>query len=82
MVEVVKLFLAAWTLKNIRIKLVHLLGGVSKEEAIKINNDSFYKGDMHGRAVVKLYLTELEKQIYGKSKQDWINIIHSAIKNL
>lgn len=82
MVEAVKLFLAAWTLKNIRIKLVHLLGGVSKEEAIKINNDSFHKGDMYGRAVVKLYLTELEKQICGKSKQDWINIIHSAIKNL
>lgn len=37
---------------------------------------------MYGRVIVKLYLTELEKQIYGKSKQDWINIIHSAIKNL
>nr|DAG96251.1 MAG TPA: hypothetical protein [Crassvirales sp.] len=37
---------------------------------------------MYGRAIVKLYLTELEKQICGKSKQDWINIIHSAIKNL
>lgn len=82
MVEEVKLFLAVWTLKNIQTKLIHLLGGVSKDEAIKINNDSFYKGDMYGRAIVKLYLTELEKQICGKSKQDWINIIHSAIKNL
>ena len=82
MVEVVKLFLAAWTLKNIRIKLVHLLGGVSKEEAIKINNDSFYQGNAHGRKIIKLYLIELERQIYGKSEQEWINIVHSAIKNL
>ena len=82
MVEVVKLFLAAWTLKNIRIKLVHLLGGVSKEEAIKINNDSFYQGDAHGRKMIKLYLIELERQIYGKPEQEWINIVHYAIKNL
>ena len=82
MVEGVKLFLAAWTLKNIRIKLVHLLGGVSKEEAIKINNDSFYQGDAHGRKMIKLYLIELERQIYGKPEQEWINIVHSAIKNL
>lgn len=82
MVEVVKLFLAAWTLKNIRIKLVHLLGGVSKEETIKINNDSFYQGDAHGRKMIKLYLIALERQIYGKPKQEWINIVHSAIKNL
>lgn len=82
LVEEVKLFLAAWTLKNIQTKLIHLLGGVSKEEAIKINNDSFHQGDMYGRVVIKLYLIELEKQIYGKSKQEWIDIIHSAIKNL
>lgn len=82
MVEVVKLFLAAWTLKNIQTKLIHLLGGVSKEEAIKINNDSFHQGDAHGRKMIKLYLIELERQIYGKSEQEWINIVHSAIKNL
>lgn len=82
MVEEVKLFLAAWTLKNIRIKLVHLLGGVSKEEAIKINNDSFYQGDAHGRKMIKLYLIELERQIYGKPEQEWINIVRYAIKNL
>lgn len=68
--------------KNIQIRLIHLLGGISKSEAIKIDNDSFHKGDMYGRAIVKLYLTALEKQICGKSKQDWINIIHAAINNL
>ena len=63
MVEAVKLFLAAWTLKNIQTKLIHLLGGVSKEEAIKINHDSFYQGNMYGREVTKRYFIELEKQI-------------------
>ena len=82
MVEGVKLFLAAWTLKCIKTKLIHLLGGVSKEEAIKINNDSFYQGDAHGRKMIKLYLIELERQIYGKPEQEWINIVHTAIKNL
>ena len=78
----VKLFLAAWTLKNIQIKLIHLLGGVSKDEILKINRDSFYQGNIYGRAWTRSYLIELEKQIYGKSKQDWIDIIHTAIKNL
>lgn len=82
MVEEVKLFLAAWTLKNIQIKLIHLLGGVSKDEAIKINNDSFRKGNIFGRYIIRRYFIELEKQIYGKSKQEWIDIIHNAIKNL
>lgn len=82
MVEAVKLFLVAWMQKNIQIRLIHLLGGVSKEEAIKINNDSFYQGDAHGRKMIKLYLTELERQIYGKPEQEWINIVHSAIKDL
>lgn len=82
MVEVVKLFLAAWTLKNIQIKLIHLLGGVSKDEAIKINRNAFYEGNIYGRAVVKRYFVELEKRIYGKSKQYWIDIIHAAIKDL
>ena len=68
--------------KNIQIKLIHLLGGVSKDEAIKINNDSFNEGNIFGRYVIRRYLIELEKQIYGKSKQDWIDIIHTAIKNL
>lgn len=68
--------------KIIQIKLVHILGGVSKDEAIKINNDSFLQGDAHGRKMIKLYLLELERQIYGKPEQEWINIVHSAIKNL
>lgn len=82
MVEGVKLFLAAWTLKNIHTKLIHLLGGVSKEEAIKIQYASFHQGNMYGRGVTKRYFIELEKRIYGYSKQEWIDIIHKAIKSL
>ena len=68
--------------KNIQVKLIHLLGGVSIDEILKINRDSFYQGNIYGRASTRSYLIELEKQIYGKSKQDWIDIIHTAIKNL
>lgn len=82
MVEEVKLFLAAWTLKNIQTKLIHLLGGISKDEAGEIYRESFYQGDTNARIKIKRYLIELEKQIYGKPKQEWINIIHAAIKNL
>lgn len=82
MVEAVKLFLAAWTLKNIQIKLIHLLGGVSKDEVLKINHDSFNDGNTYARLWIRSYFIALEKQIYGKSKQEWIDIIHEAIKNL
>lgn len=82
MVEVVKLFLAAWTLKNIQIKLIHLLGGISKDEAIENSQDSFHHGNVYARTVIKCYFISLENKIYGKSKQDWIDIIHTAIKNL
>lgn len=68
--------------KNIQVKLIHLLGGVSKDEILKINHDSFYQGNIYGRTWTRSYLISLEKQIYGKSKQDWIDIIHTAIKNL
>ena len=78
----VKQFLAAWTLKNIQTKLIHLLGGISKDEAIKINHNAFYEGNIYGRTAVKRYFLELEKRIYGKSKQYWIDIIHAAIKDL
>lgn len=82
MVEAVKQYLVAWMQKNIQVKLIHLLGGVSNDEAIKIQYASFHQGNMYGRKVTKRYFIELEKQIYGYSKQDWIDIIHTAIKNL
>lgn len=68
--------------KNIQVKLIHLLGGISKDEAKKLINNAFHNGDVCTRKEIKCYFLSLEKQIYGKSKQDWIDIIHTAIKNL
>ena len=82
MVEEVKLFLVAWMQKNIQIKLIHFLGGISKNEAATISHNSFHQGKEYGRTTIKHYFISVEKQIYGKSKQDWIDIIHKAIKNL
>lgn len=82
MVEVVKLFLAAWTLKNIQIKLIHLLGGISKDDVIKVSSDSFSQGYELGGINAKRRLITLENNIYGKPEQEWINIIHAAIKDL
>ena len=55
---------------------------MSKDEAIKIKYDSFHQGNMYGREVTKRYFIELEKRIYGYSKQEWIDIIHKAIQYL
>ena len=82
MVEVVKLFLAAWTLKNIQIKLIHFLGGISQDEARKFMDYAFHNGDIYGRQVIKLYFISLEEKLYGKSKQEWIDMMHKAIKSL
>ena len=37
---------------------------------------------MYGRVVTKLYLKSLEEKLYGKSKQEWIDMMHKAIKSL
>lgn len=69
-------------MKNIKTKLIHLLGGISQDEAKKFIDNAFHDGDMYARTVTKLYFKSLEEQLYGKSKQEWIDIIHKAIKNL
>lgn len=69
-------------IKNIKTKLIHLLGGISVDEGIKLNNYAFHNGDMYGRIATKLYLKSLEEKLYGKPKQEWINVMHKAIKNL
>ena len=69
-------------MKNIKIKLIHLLGGISQDEAKKFIDNAFHDGDMYGRVVTKLYLKSLEEKLYGKSKQEWIDMMHKAIKSL
>lgn len=78
----VKQYYHQWTLKHIKIKLIHLLGGISQDEAKKFIDNAFHNGDVYARTVTKLYFTALEEKLYGKSKQEWIDIMHKAIKNL
>ena len=67
---------------NIKIKLIHLLGGISQDEAKKFNNYAFHQGDMYCRHMIRHYLTIVEKELYGKSKQEWIDVMHKVIKSL
>lgn len=69
-------------MKNIKTKLIHILGGISQDEAKKLNNYAFHQGDMYGRNMTRHYLTIVEKELYGKSKQEWIDVMHKVIKNL
>ena len=78
MVEEAKLFLAAWTPKNIQIKLIHKLGGYTEDELIIEANNKV----IHYSVYLKNHFISIEKEIYGKSKQYWIDIIHAAIKDL
>lgn len=50
-------------IKNIKTKLIHLLGGISVDEGIKLNNYAFHNGDMYGRIATKLYLKSLEEKL-------------------
>lgn len=78
MVEEVKLFLAAWTPKNIQIKLIHKLGGYTEDELITAANNKVVQYSIY----LKNYFISIEKEIYGKSKQEWIDIIHKEIQNI
>lgn len=69
-------------MKNIKTKLIHLLGGISQDEAKKFINNAFHYGDVYGRYFSKRYLISLEEKLYGKSKQEWIDMMHKAIKSL
>ena len=78
MVEEAKLFLAAWTPKNIQIKLIHKLGGYTEDELIIVANNKVIQYSVY----LKNHFISIEKEIYGKSKQEWIDIIHKEIQNI
>lgn len=78
MVEEAKLFLAAWMQKNIQIKLIHKLGGYTEGELIRAANNKVVQYSIY----LKNHFISIEKEIYGKSKQEWIDIIHKEIQNI
>ena len=75
-------------LKTTQIKLIHLLGGYTKDEyrilSSTVHNKAYENGVKYGFESGTRYLaTRLEHiavQNYGCSKQDWIDKIYSKIQ--
>ena len=71
--------------KIIQIKLIHILGGYTKDEYKTAANKTSEKDVKHGfKLGIKYLATQLEHiaiQNYGCSKQDWINKIYSKIQD-
>ena len=72
-------------LKTIQIKLIHLLGGYTKDDyRIPFIDKTYDNGFKYGFELGTRYLaTQLEHiavQNYGCSKQDWIDKIYSKIQ--
>ena len=75
-------------LKTIQIKLIHILGGCTKDEYktyyIEFNKRIYNEGANYGFELgVKYLSTQLENiaiQNYGCSKQEWIDKIYSKIQ--
>ena len=72
-------------LKIIQIKLIHILGGYTKDEYKTAANKTSKKDVKYGfKSGIKYLATQLEHiavQNYGCSKQDWIDKIYSKIQD-
>ena len=73
-----------WMLKNIQIKLIHILRGYTKEEyKIQTVNIANKYGELEFRRDIIYLTTQLEYiaiKNYGCSKQEWINKIYSKLQ--
>lgn len=78
----VKQFLVQWTPKHIRTTIIHKLEGYTIDEYKAYGNKRYVDGVKDNNRNNKIYLQHLESVAYGKSKQEWIDLIHNAIKNL
>ena len=75
-------------LKTTQIKLIHLLGGYTKDEyriySSTVHNKAYKNGAKYGfECGIRYLATQLEHiavQNYGCSKQDWIDKIYSKIQ--
>ena len=75
-------------LKTTQIKLIHLLGGYTKDEyrilSSTVHNKTYEKGVKYGFECGIRYLAKqleyIAIQNYGCSKQDWIDKIYSKIQ--
>ena len=71
-------------LKTIQIKLIHSIGGYTKEEykisSIVIHNKAYENGAKCGIRYLAKQLEHIAIQNYGCSKQEWIDKIYSKIQ--
>lgn len=71
-------------LKTIQIKLIHSLGGYTKEEykisSIVVHNKAYENGAKCGIRYLAKQLEHIAIQNYGCSKQEWIDKIYSKIQ--
>lgn len=68
--------------KHIKEILIHKLGGYTKLELTQYGNVRYIDGIKDNNQNNKEYLQHIEFIAYGKSKQEWIDLIHDAIKHL
>ncbi len=68
--------------KHINDVLIHKLGGYTKQEFKQYGNSRYIDGVKDTNKDNKFYLQHIETTAYGKSKQEWIDIIHDAITHL
>ena len=76
--------------KTIQTKLIHLLGGYTKEESkiisTTIHNKVYNNGCKYGFVLGIIYLAKQLEHIaiqnYGCSKQEWIDKIYSKIQRV
>ena len=61
--------------KTIQTKLIHLLGGYTRNEYILQGRTCF----INGKLVKTIELRNLMKKINGVSKQEWIDIIYNEV---
>ena len=78
-----------WIPKHIQIKLIHILGGYTKDEYkihyIELSKKRYNEGEECGfKLGIKYLAIQLEHiavQNYGCPKQDWIDKIYSKIQD-
>ena len=72
-------------IKIIQIKLIHILGGYTKDEykasSIKTCENDVKYGFKLGIRYLAIQLEHIAIQNYGCSKQDWIDKIYSKIQD-
>ena len=78
----VKQFLVQWTPKHIKTTIIHKLGGYTVDDYIGYGTRCYIDGVKDNNKCNKAYLQHFEAVAYGKSKQEWIDIIHNAINKL